>query len=151
MICLGSRVQRGLVLLSSSCSVLSSLTFFLGLLSFLASSSSTSSILAFFSASSAVSSLLLLLLDLDLDLLGDDELDGVGDELRVLLDDLADALVLEVLLLVLLEEEAHLGTAADGGLTVSWVMVKVPPAADSQMYCSSSLFLVMICTFSATR
>ncbi|KAI3479872.1 hypothetical protein L1887_58069 [Cichorium endivia] len=60
--------------------------------------------------------LLLLLLDLDLDLLGDDELDGVGDELRVLLDDLADALVLEVLLLVLLEEEAHLGTAADGGV-----------------------------------
>ena len=37
------------------------------------------------------------------------------------------------------------------GPSVSSVMVKVPPAADSQMYCSSSLCLVVTCTFSATR
>lgn len=46
-----------------------------------------------------------LLLDLDLLLLLNLESDGVADELGVLLDDIADALVLEVLELVLLEEQ----------------------------------------------
>ncbi len=38
----------------------------------------------------------------------------VRDELGVLLDDHADALLLDLLHLVLLEEETHLGTAANG-------------------------------------
>ena len=49
-----------------------------------------------------------------LNLLGDRQLNGVGDELGVLLDDLLDALLLEVLELILLEEEADLGTATEG-------------------------------------
>ena len=48
-----------------------------------------------------------------LNLLGHRQLDGVGDELGVLLNDLLDALLLEVLQLVLLEVEADLGTAAE--------------------------------------
>ena len=45
-----------------------------------------------------------------LNLLGDRQLNGVGDELGVLLDDLLDALLLKVLGLVLLEVKADLGT-----------------------------------------
>ena len=51
-----------------------------------------------------------------LNLLGDRQLNGVGDELGVLLDDLLDALLLEVLGLVLLEVEADLGTTAERGV-----------------------------------
>ena len=42
------------------------------------------------------------------------QLNGVGDELGVLLDDLLDALLLEVLELVLLQVKADLGTTAEG-------------------------------------
>merc|ERR1719225_2006799 len=63
--------------------------------------------------------LLLLLLslvvaDLLLPLLLDHQPDGVADELRVLLDDLLDLLLLEVLGLVLLHLEDNLGAAAQG-------------------------------------
>lgn len=51
-----------------------------------------------------------------LDLLGHNELDGVGDELGVLLDDLLDLLLLKVLELVLLEEETELGATAERGV-----------------------------------
>ena len=43
-------------------------------------------------------------------------MNGVGDELGVLLDDVLDLLLLEVLELVLLEEEADLGTTAKVGV-----------------------------------
>ena len=49
-----------------------------------------------------------------LNLLRDGELDRVRDELGVLLDNVLDALLLEVLELVLLEVETDLGTAAEG-------------------------------------
>lgn len=51
-----------------------------------------------------------------LDLLGDDELDGIRDEFGVLLDDVLDLLLLEVLELILLEVESHLRATADGGV-----------------------------------
>jgi hypothetical protein len=49
-------------------------------------------------------------------LLGDNELNGVGDKLRVLLDDILDTLLLEVLCLIFLEVEADFGTT-----TKRWV------------------------------
>ena len=49
-----------------------------------------------------------------LDLLRHSELDRVGDELGVLLDNLLDLLLLDVLELVLFEVEADLSTTADG-------------------------------------
>lgn len=54
------------------------------------------------------------ILDLLLDLLGDGELDRVGDELGVLLHDILDLLLLKVLELVLLEVETDFGTATEG-------------------------------------
>ena len=48
-----------------------------------------------------------------LDLLRHRQLNGVRDELGVLLDNILDALLLEVLELVLLEVEADLGTTAE--------------------------------------
>lgn len=41
--------------------------------------------------------------------------------------------------------------ALEVNLPWSTFTVKDPPAEDSQAYCSSSLFLVMTTTFSATR
>ena len=74
---------------------------------------------------------LLVILDLLLGLLGDNELDGVRDELglivsstllrlycittHVLLDNLLDPLLLEVLLQVILHEELHGGTSTKSG------------------------------------
>ena len=58
--------------------------------------------------------LLLVVLNFNIDLLGDDELDGVGDELGVLLDNLLDLLLLEIIELILLEEHPDLGTASKG-------------------------------------
>eukprot|EP00080_Pristionchus_pacificus_P011895 PDM71915.1 hypothetical protein PRIPAC_38322 [Pristionchus pacificus] len=55
----------------------------------------------------------LVILNLLLTLLLDDELDGVSDELRVLLDDLLDLALLEVLDLVLLDVHGDLGTTGD--------------------------------------
>ena len=48
-----------------------------------------------------------------LDLLRHRQLNGVRNELGVLLDDVLDALLLKVLELVLLEEQADLGTTAE--------------------------------------
>lgn len=48
-----------------------------------------------------------------LDLLGHCELDGVGDEFGVLLDDVLDLLLLKVFDLIFLEEETHLGTTSE--------------------------------------
>jgi hypothetical protein len=57
----------------------------------------------------------------------------------VLLDDLLDLLLLQVLKLIFLEVETELATTTERRIDgVSVVMVKVPPAADSQIYCSSS-------------
>ena len=46
-----------------------------------------------------------------IDLLGDDELDGVGNEFGVFLDDLLDLFLLKILELVLLQVHTDLGTA----------------------------------------
>lgn len=115
--------------------------------------------------------LLLLVLNLLLGLLGDDELDRVGDELG--LGDTSSAFghskrsdpaILTCFLtisLILFSSRYSFKSSLmksfievprpSRGPSVSSVMVKVPPAADSQMYCSSSLCLVVTCTFSATR
>jgi hypothetical protein len=61
---------------------------------------------------SVVLDLLRLILDFFLNLLGNNQLDGVRDELGVLLDDLLDLLLLEVVELVLLQEQLHLGSSA---------------------------------------
>ena len=101
----GLRVQIGFVLLSSSSSILDSLTFLvfgLLLLVFILSSSSTSSILAFFSSSSSVL-LGVLIWNFLLGLLQDVEVDGVGDELGVLLDDFLDLGLVQVVSLLILE------------------------------------------------
>jgi hypothetical protein len=50
---------------------------------------------------------------IDLNLLGDNKLDGVRDELGVSLDNILDSLLLKVLELVLLHEESQNGTSAD--------------------------------------
>jgi hypothetical protein len=55
-----------------------------------------------------------------LNLLGDNELDGVGDKLGVLLDDVLDALLLEVVELVLLQEELEGGATAEGLVDSVW-------------------------------
>lgn len=55
----------------------------------------------------------LLIGDLLLGLLGDVKVDGVRDELGVLLDDLLDLGLVEVLALLILEVKDHLGTAAE--------------------------------------
>ena len=55
-----------------------------------------------------------------LNLLGHRELDGVGDELGVFLDDLLDLLLLKVLELILFEEEADLSTTSNRGVDVVW-------------------------------
>lgn len=47
------------------------------------------------------------------DFLGDDELNGIRDEFRVLLDSILDTLLLEVLSLVLLQVKADLGATTD--------------------------------------
>ena len=54
-----------------------------------------------------------------LNLLGHRELDGVGDELGVFLDDLLDLLLLKVLELIFFEEEADL-SATSKGVAVVW-------------------------------
>lgn len=90
----------------------------------------------------------------------------------MLLDNVLDLLLLEVLELVLLHVENHLGSTAEGltrrvggdgersacgpfiSLAVSDQAREAgddEPAADSQMYCSSSLCLVVTVTLSATR
>jgi len=53
-----------------------------------------------------------------LNLLCHGQLNGVGNELGVLLDDLLDLLLLNVLELILLEEEADFGTTAEGRVGV---------------------------------
>jgi hypothetical protein len=63
----------------------------------------------------ALLDLLLLLLDLLLGLLGDDQLDGVRDELGVLLDDLSDSLLVKVLFQVVLDEQLHRGSSSEPG------------------------------------
>lgn len=56
--------------------------------------------------------LLSLIGNLGLDFLGNDQLDRVRDEFRVLLDDFSDLLLLEVFELVFLQEQLHGGTSA---------------------------------------
>jgi hypothetical protein len=51
-----------------------------------------------------------------IDLLGHDELDGIGNELGVFLDDLLDLLLLKILELVLLQVHADLSTATERGV-----------------------------------
>lgn len=60
----------------------------------------------------------LLIGDLDLGLLLNVEVDGVRDELRVLLDHLLDLGLIEVISLLILEVEDDLGAAANGGAVV---------------------------------
>jgi hypothetical protein len=109
---------------------------------------------------------ILVILDLLLGLLGDNELDGVRDELGLT----RQHKVLEIIKLLtcfltisLIFFSSRYSFKSSfmksfmevprprRGPSVSSVMVKVPPAADSQMYCSSSLCLVVTWTFSATR
>lgn len=59
-----------------------------------------------------------LVLDFLLDLLFNNELNGVGNELGVLLDDILDATLLKILELVLLKVQDHLGATANG-----WALV----------------------------
>jgi hypothetical protein len=124
----GLRVHSGLVLLSSSVSCVVSLTF---LVFFCARRNQNrpgrkwrTNLLVLVLVDLLDLGLGLVLLDglvvinLFLDLLGDDELDGVRDEFGVLLDNVLDPALLEVLVLVLLQEEAHLGAALEGRAVV---------------------------------
>jgi hypothetical protein len=103
---------------------------------------------------------LLVILDLLLGLLGDNELDGVRDELGLYVSFIPSArcgksqltCFLTISLILFSSRYSFKSSFMKSfmevprprrGPSVSSVMVKVPPAADSQMYCSSSLCLVV--------